>query len=192
MIDPEEGAWIQTYTGRKFHFELEHRYPEQEISLTDIVHSLSQQTRFVGHTETFYSVAEHSMLVSDMVSDKNKLTALMHDAHEAYTGDVNKPFKTLLPQLKIYENQIMSDISAIFGLVYPFPDEVKLADKVICQLEREQLFPQEPYQTAGSNEILESLEYARMKDLEIRCLSQSHVELSFFRCIMACKNWWCT
>jgi 5'-deoxynucleotidase YfbR-like HD superfamily hydrolase len=72
------------------------------IHLSDIAHALSQLCRFNGHTARFYSVAEHCWHAADQASlDGQSLevqrACLLHDASEAYLGDVTKPLKQLLP-----------------------------------------------------------------------------------------------
>jgi 5'-deoxynucleotidase YfbR-like HD superfamily hydrolase len=97
--------WIQTYTGQAF--DLLDPRPEQ-IDPLDIAHALSQICRFTGHVRVFYSVAQHSCLVAEIVQDLCKgaygavcpdvgsLQALLHDAPEAYIGDVSTPLKRAL------------------------------------------------------------------------------------------------
>lgn len=91
--------WIQTYTGKQFsYFECG---PEQ-ICIEDIARALSNLCRFTGHCKKFYSVAQHSVLVSHRT--KNPLLGLMHDADEAYTGDMCRPLKhNLEPNSKFIE-----------------------------------------------------------------------------------------
>ncbi|MFA5135260.1 MAG: HD domain-containing protein [Patescibacteria group bacterium] len=103
-------SWIQTYSGKCFDF-INPRL--EDITITDIAHSLSMQCRFNGHCQRFYSVAEHSYWASiraaDIASALVKAgtinrehgvaitkTALLHDAGEAYIGDMVKPLKSLL------------------------------------------------------------------------------------------------
>ena len=82
--------WFTTYTGKKFHiFD-----PSlDEIDIADIAHSLSLICRYGGHLPEHYSVAQHSVLVSNLVPENIALEALLHDAEEAYTGDMIRPFK---------------------------------------------------------------------------------------------------
>jgi len=73
-------------------------WSELDIRIEDIGHALAQINRYTGHASRPYSVAEHSLLVSDIAAMANatpivQLAALMHDAHEAYTGDVSSPVK---------------------------------------------------------------------------------------------------
>jgi hypothetical protein len=70
------------------------------IMLSTIAATLGQIARFNGHTRRFYSVAEHSMHVSllmqDAHGDRGAIYGLLHDAHEAYTGDIPSPIKIVL------------------------------------------------------------------------------------------------
>lgn len=91
-------SWIQTRSGEAF--DLLNPKPEH-VQLEDIVYALSHLCRFNGHTSRFYSVAEHSLHVCDRVLEaghpaRAQLVALLHDAHEAYTGDIASPLKQLL------------------------------------------------------------------------------------------------
>jgi len=125
----DSGPFIQTYTGRKFYF----LHPEQsDISILDIAHSLSKINRFNGHTDgrflghdedRFYSVAEHSIWVTALVEKALTnstqgilLNALLHDAQEAYLGDVTTPLKSLLPEYSALEEKTANAISATFKL----------------------------------------------------------------------------
>lgn len=84
---------METYTGKLFHFT----DPSLDmIDIVDIAHHLSMLCRFTGACHKFYSVAEHSVRVSRIVPRELKLEALLHDAHEAYTGDINTPLKSML------------------------------------------------------------------------------------------------
>ncbi len=94
--------WIQTYTGKAF--DLLDPKPEQ-VDVRDIAHALSLLCRFTGHCERFYSVAQHSCMVARIARDLWRaehdaecprpvlLRALLHDAAEAYVGDVSTPLK---------------------------------------------------------------------------------------------------
>lgn len=120
--------WIQTSTGRRF-------YPGDpraaDVDIVDIAHALSQICRFNGHSRLFYSVAEHCVNVCEEVQDpKLKLHALLHDAHEAYIGDVTSPVKRLpeMRQYKLLEQRLWAVIAERFGLSLTWPPEVKRAD----------------------------------------------------------------
>ena len=127
-VNTNKDAWIETVSGRQFHF-LDPQ-PE-EIDIGDIAHALSINNRFTGHTPFPYSVAEHSIYVSFMVGTDPLmcLTALLHDASEAYLVDIASPVKRELSQYRDLEDRIMSAISYKFGTYYPLPDIVHKADK---------------------------------------------------------------
>lgn len=129
--------WIETFTGKKFWFTNE---DPAEVDIEDISHALSQMCRYTGHCKRFYSVAEHSVLVSRITGN---LEGLLHDASEAYLADIASPVKQLLPEYKALEERIMRKIAKAFGLSEGFdkrPD-VKMADWSMLKTEAGILLP---------------------------------------------------
>jgi len=131
-LDPK--AWIQTYTGKKF-------YPQNptldSICIEDIAHALSQQCRFTGHTDSHYSVAQHSVLVSYLCNEENQLYGLMHDGSEFALTDIASPIKRL-PELSGYralEKKVQAAICHRFGLSEEEPRDVKRADLIMLSIE---------------------------------------------------------
>lgn len=112
------------------------------IHLSDIARGLAHLCRFGGQTPYFYSVAAHSILVSTLVPAKIRLTALLHDAAEAYIGDLPSPIKrhALLENYKAIEDRLLHVIARKFGLVYPFPQIVKDADRYVLAQEWATMF----------------------------------------------------
>jgi len=133
-----DGDWVQTYTGRAF-------WPfcpmVEDIDILDIAHGLAMKCRFSGHTAKFYSVAQHSVLVSRMVPEKDRLWGLLHDAAEAYLADVAKPIKSLpeFAPFRAAEEKLMRVIAKRFGLSWPEPESVKVADVRALATERRDL-----------------------------------------------------
>lgn len=121
--------WIQTYTGAQ-HFLMQ---PEdQEYHILDIAHSLSNLCRFGGHCGDFYSVAQHSVIVAEILPDKHKLCGLLHDAPEAFTGDIMSPLKLLMEDQgawKVIERHTEIAIATKYDLPWPIPEIVKQADE---------------------------------------------------------------
>ena len=96
--------------------------------------------RYTGHTLVFYSVAEHSIMMSRMVPEEYKLEALLHDASEAYLNDIAGPMKEFLPKYKKYERQLDNVIRAAYGLpIGKMSDVVREADIRMLETERQQL-----------------------------------------------------
>lgn len=137
--------WIETFTGKRvdpFHLT------EEDIDINDIAHSLALQCRFVGHCLVFYSVAEHCILVADVVSSmmpdvepeaygKTCLTALLHDAAEAYIGDMSRAFKHH-PELKFVlelEQRILGTLGRKFNLGGADWQLIKKADDIMLATE---------------------------------------------------------
>lgn len=132
-------AWIITHSGKKFY----HLKPtEQMIDIDDIAHSLSMICRWTGHTKFHYSVAQHSIYASRIVEPGLALSALLHDASEAYLGDMNRPLKHFTAAGPAYleiEAVVEKTIFRKFGLPYPLPKEVKEADIQMLYAEKAQL-----------------------------------------------------
>jgi hypothetical protein len=128
-------GWIQTMAGRRF-YPLDPRI--EDIHIADIAAHLSKLCRFGGACLDFYSVAEHSVLVARRAPPRLKLTALLHDASEAYLVDVPRPLKTHLTNYNEIEDHLAALIAKKFGTVHPLPDKVKKIDRAILRDERMQ------------------------------------------------------
>lgn len=110
------------------------------LLIEDIAHALSHLCRFGGHTQRFYSVAEHSIRCADYLSGRAvKLAALLHDASEAYLVDIPAPIKSALPEYLKIEDKLMKVIADKFGFRYPLPKAVDLVDKVMLHEEWENI-----------------------------------------------------
>lgn len=134
------GDWFQTYTGRRF-------YPlapkPEDLDIRDIAHALARVCRFGGHTMDFYSVAQHSILVSQTVPPELAREGLMHDAAEAYLGDMVRPLKLQMPEYQRAETYLEQVIAERFRLNY-IPGSgwgplVKEADNRLLATERRDL-----------------------------------------------------
>jgi hypothetical protein len=156
LLAKRKGDWQQTYTGRIV-YPLDPR-PE-DIDIRDIAHALSHQCRFGGHSRFHYSVAQHSLAVHELIhcyegneppddlpEDTDdiwvsyELTALLHDASEAYLIDVPRPLKPSLPEYKTAEEAWEKAIAERYKLIYPMPKTVKWADNAVLAAERDALF----------------------------------------------------
>lgn len=113
------------------------------VRVSDIAHALSNICRFTGHTERFYSVAQHSVIVSRLVPRHLALAGLFHDASEAYICDVASPVKPYLHGYKDIEKRLQNVIGSYLGIdpeLFAHPD-IKLADMISLATERRDLMP---------------------------------------------------
>ncbi|MFZ6755787.1 metal-dependent phosphohydrolase [Undibacterium sp. Ji50W] len=114
---------------------------ESIISIDTIAHALSHICRFTGHSSQFYSVAQHCYHVSFVVPPHLALDGLLHDAAEAYIGDVSKPLKCLLPDYAVIETQVEDAINKHFGLTRQNDPWIKRADLIMLATEQRDLMP---------------------------------------------------
>ncbi len=128
-----------TWTGRTFD---PLRPTRDVIAIEDIAHSLSRIPRYLGHTDRPYFVAQHCVIVSHLVDPVVALKGLLHDADEAYLGDV-------IPQLQTARTDALSalwiaTVYAAFGLSALQDDEVRAVDERIRINEGRDLFTHVP------------------------------------------------
>jgi hypothetical protein len=153
---------MQTYTGQVF-------YPTdpraEEVDPVDIAHALGMICRYGGHAHRFYSVAEHCVLMSHAVPAEHALWALLHDAAEAYVGDMVSPLKQLMPAYRAVEIGVMRAIIERFDLPDAMPDRVAEADLRILLDERAAVLGPTPQPWAAH------IEEMRPLGVDIRCWS---------------------
>jgi hypothetical protein len=120
-----------SYTHKKIRFEYLNPTVEM-IDIEDIAHALSNICRFTGHSIFHFSVAQHSISLSRLVSHENRPWALLHDAAEAYINDLATPLKNLIDGTYCkLEARIMEVICQKFGLSVEEPEEVKILDRIL-------------------------------------------------------------
>lgn len=106
-------GYITTFTGARFSYA----DPTGPFRIRDIAHALSRLPRFLGHTRDFYSVAQHSLFVVDVLCDAGadeglQAAGLLHDAQEAYFGDVPTPLKWACPEIASFERRAAAALRA--------------------------------------------------------------------------------
>lgn len=158
--------------------------PETSVfTIDDIAHGLSMTCRFAGQCARFYSVAEHSIYVSQLVPPEDALTGLLHDAAEAFVGDMAKPLKVLLPEYKAIENRVEKAIFDRFGLPFPLPASIKPVDVRMLATEQRQVMRNR-----------DDWDYTRgmaPADITIRCLPPADAKREFLERFHAIANEGC-
>src|ERR1700687_1706186 len=132
------GPTIMLRSGAWFDF----RAPaSSDFTIDDIAHGLANICLYSGQCSNFYSVAEHSLLVSETAKGF-EFEALLHDAAEAFTGDITRPLKQMLPEFKRIEAEVERAILDRFGVKEPIPPQVKQADLRVLAAEQVQIMPE--------------------------------------------------
>lgn len=127
---------VRTYTGKNL--DLANPDPRQ-ICIEDVAHHLAKLDRYNGAGHWSYSVGQHSLLVAETLPPEYKLQGLLHDATEAYLGDVVSPLKAMLPEYRKIEQNVMSAICKSFEITFPRPKIIKRADQAVMAAEMEQV-----------------------------------------------------
>lgn len=142
-IESDRGPVSTTYSGTPFH-PLDPS--PNDIRIDDIARALSHLCRYNGQTSRFYSVAEHSVLAAEMAGRMGhpisvQRWALLHDASEAYVGDMIRPLKKEIPQFEEIEERVQRAIARRFNLPWPMYPIIKEIDNILCSTEKDQLLP---------------------------------------------------
>lgn len=130
--------FINTCRGNRFVYT---NMDKNVIEISEIAHALSHLCRFTGHTNMFWSVAQHSLLVAEKMpgTPEEKLVALLHDSAEAYTNDISSPLKAyLLTNGNLHYQELQDEITAIIYSQYGvtlIPEGVRVYDRAACLFE---------------------------------------------------------
>lgn len=128
---------MRTRSGRMF-WPLEPRAEETDIR--DVAQGLSCMCRFNGQCREFYSVAQHSVIVSRHLPEGMRLWGLLHDCSESFFPDMITPVKRAMPEFDAYEKALLRVMVGAFGLPPEEPAEVKRADRAVLAAEARDLF----------------------------------------------------
>lgn len=142
-------TWMLCHSGAQVDLAL---IDPDTLSILDIAHHLAKKDRYAGACDRLYGVAEHSLLVLELFEHEYPLAgpvaglaALMHDAHEAYTGDLTTPMKQLLGDAWTWvENRIQRKVLKRFKLLTAFAaweQQIRWADQTALVTERRALLP---------------------------------------------------
>ena len=140
------------------YFDFVNPQPDQ-FTLRDIAGALSKICRFGSQIERFYSVAEHSYWCSiqaneDLFALDTQAAALMHDATEAFIGDVVKPLKIMLPEYGVIEKRMEAVIADKFSIDFArHADVVREIDHAMLIAERRRLFSADNVTWSGEDRI---------------------------------------
>ena len=134
------GSTIRLLNGH--YFDLVRPDPDL-IDLTTIAISLGRECRYGNQCPKFYSVAEHCVLMSRLYRGHRRAEILLHDASEAYIGDVAKPLKLLLPDYQKIELGIEAAIAVRFGLdtSEAAAEDIRYYDRMLLKAEKLTFWP---------------------------------------------------
>lgn len=140
---------IRLASGGWFNFD----EPENnKVQIQDVAHGLAFICRYGAQCPRFYSVASHSVLVSQILyhmgeSIHVQYEGLMHDATEAFMGDMVTPLKRLCPEYARIEGKVLVNLAETFGFNHEFHPSMDLADKTALAMEKWMFWPEsEPWE----------------------------------------------
>ena len=176
-------SFMMTYTGAKIY----PAHPEKStIELEDITWALAHTPRFGGHTITPYSVAQHCLFCYEQLksncSTLTKLYVLLHDAAEAYLGDLPTPVKVLFPSFLEIEDRWLEEIYKSFNL--PTDIDVEI-NQIVKQIDRTALYVEAQKLTIGHREwVPKDFEFYDNVLNNLLIKSSSQIALEFKRTIL--------
>lgn len=129
-------------------------FKPEYVNINDIAHSLSLQCRYNGHCKYFYSVSLHCYLLSLVVPDEYALDALMHDAGEAYMGDIIADIRALFPDIDKYEAAIVEVIAKKYGYNPVMPQAIVELDIKMRNNEKLALYDLNEEQKANLGDLV--------------------------------------
>lgn len=131
-------ANLHTITGEAFEF-----LAPRQVSVFEIAHPLSNLCRFNGHCINFYSVAQHCVIATELVaSSEGKLAVLLHDAAEAFLGDMTATLKRIMPEYCALEKKVQGLINEQFNVRPEWNEVTKTCDLMMLKAEKHLLMPQ--------------------------------------------------
>jgi len=150
--DSKMEPWIELITGGRFY------YSDPTWDIGAIAHALSMICRFTGHCRKFYSVAEHSILVSRIMEDQglgDPMEGLLHDGVESVLADVARPAKNLLKDYKALDKALDASLRKNFKLPETMSEGCMKADGIALLIEARELMPNKDDNFTGmSDEVV--------------------------------------
>ena len=151
----KKGNWMQTSTGKIF-------YPfdpdPEDINIADIASGLAKCCRWSGQCKGFFSVAQHSIIVSLCCTPENTLWGLMHDSPEAYANDLVSPIKKDIDVYNELETTILAAVAKKYRLTLPIPDEVHQIDALVTATESHYLMRNTPDLKKAFPRVIDNLD----------------------------------
>lgn len=138
LVNHAQGGYIETASGKRFYIDA------PEFDINDIAAATSKQCRYTGHTKDFYSVAEHQILVSEIMEHLelgDPFEGCNHDDAEGYLSDIASPWKALLPDYKKLEAKVEGPLRRWLGIPEQMTDGCKRADWLALFIEVKTLLP---------------------------------------------------
>lgn len=169
--------YIMTASGKKYVIDA----PTVDmVDVDDICAALSRIKRFTGHVD--YSVAQHSIAVCEIAkalgaSPVMQLAAALHDASEAYLGDISTPVKQLLgPEYRALEDKAHSVIGEKFGIDGSlFRDgDIKRFDELALLAESLQFFGEPFCDIVASHREIAIAARITSRISDISCIDSDH------------------
>lgn len=134
-----DSLYLELSSGRKFFINTTEHFEAEEIA-----HALSLQCRYGGHSRRFYSVAQHTLLVAEIMRHfdlGDPFEGLHHDDTEHLLIDMPSPVKALLPEYKRLEKSLDARLRKFWGLPETITEGCKRADYIALYVEAAVLIP---------------------------------------------------
>lgn len=180
VYDENDVIWIETSQGDRFMFD------DPVWDIEEIAHSLGMNCRYNGHCKRFYSVAEHSCMVSDLLIQWDRydlaMGGLLHDGSESILTDVPSPVKPRLPDWKKEDVRLEESLNKYFRIDFPRPQLNIKADRIALFIEAYDLMPSQGRGWKDPEGLRETaLGYRINNEFKVKCWSPKKAKKEFLK-----------
>lgn len=141
-------------------------FTEEDVTIPDIAWGLGRTLRYGGHIREDWTVAHHSVVMSYLVPEEYALEALLHDAAEAYIGDIIYPVKALFPEVEAFENRLLHTIMDAFEVPHKVDSEGRYKKSPVIKNADNKLLEHECHSMDRGGYFIQEVENAWLKAID--------------------------
>jgi len=155
-----------------------------QFTIDDVAQALSRESMHLAATRSFYTVAQHRVLVALLVKKDAAPYALFHNAAEAFFRSLPASLKRMLPDYRAMHDKMQVVVYEKVGLAPPSKEitqEIEQAELSLLAAERTQLI-------SGDRRIWPGLAGIEPANIQIDPWSPNKAHTAFIDCYLSVFN----